>query len=512
MTITPPNRDQILQIAERYGFSLTTDDAIEYEGYLRDLSAAFDRLDEYPEPKLPVKYPRTPGYRPGPAEDPYNAWHCKTEIRGAASGPLAGKKIAIKDTVCVAGVPMMNGTRVLEGFVPDIDATVVTRILDAGGTIMGKAATTDLSFDGNGHGNAPRELRNPWKPTHGAGGSSGGSAILVSTGEVDIALGGDQAGSIRLPASWTGVYGLKPTFGVVPYTGIMGSDMTLDTVGPMAARVADLPLLLQVMAGSDGLDPRQGTPVPVQDYAAGLGQGVKGLRLGVVREGFGQDQMGLLGPSEPEVDRKVRAAVKLFERLGAEAEEISIPEHADGPCFWFGIGIEGSTAQMINGHGVGSNWQGYHNTTLRDMYARGWKTQPNDLPDTVKLTIFMGQYLYDQYNGRYYSKAQNLRRTLRAAYDAQLESYDILVMPTTPMRAQEIPPRDCSRELFLRRAWEMMRNTAPISVSGHPAMSVPCGLADGLPVGMMLVGRHFDEVTLIRAAHALEQAEDWKTL
>lgn len=124
----------------------------------------------------------------------------------------------------------------------------------------------------------------------------------------------------------------------------------------------------------------------------------------------------------------------------------------------------------------------------------------------------MGQYLNDQYNGRYYSKAQNLRRTLRAAYDAQLESYDILVMPTTPMRAQEIPPRDCSRELFLRRAWEMMRNTAPISVSGHPAMSVPCGLADGLPVGMMLVGRHFDEVTLIRAAHALEQAEDWKTL
>src|SRR5262249_29734589 len=177
---------------------------------------SYARLDEMVEPTLPVKYPRTPGYRPSEAENPLNAWYWKTDIKGASGGLLAGERVAIKDNICVAGVPMMNGSRVLEGYVPEIDATVVTRILDAGGVIAGKAACEDLCFSAGSHTCVTGPIRNPYSPDHSAGGSSGGSAALVASGEVAMTLGGDQGGSIRPPSCWCGVYGLKPTRGLGP--------------------------------------------------------------------------------------------------------------------------------------------------------------------------------------------------------------------------------------------------------------------------------------------------------
>jgi len=181
------------------------------ENFMAGSIASYNRLDQLPEPKLPVKYPRTPGYRPGPAENPFNAWYWKTEIAGASNGILAGKKVAVKDNICVAGVPMMNGSRWLEGYVPDVDATVVTRVLDNGGEVAGKAACEDLCFSAGSHTCATGPIRNPHNPEYSTGGSSGGSAALVAAGEVEMALGGDQGGSIRTPSAWCGVYGLKPT-------------------------------------------------------------------------------------------------------------------------------------------------------------------------------------------------------------------------------------------------------------------------------------------------------------
>ena len=204
MPVRPPNTDQILDAAGTFGITLSRAEADEYAQVMAGMAKSLSLLEEYPEPKLPVKYPRTPGYRPSSQEDPFNAWYRKTEIVGAVAGPLKGKRVALKDTIAVAGVPMQNGSAVLESFVPDVDATVVTRILDAGGTIVGKAACTDLCFDGHGQ-DTPRGGKNPHNSEYGAGGSSSGSAAVLVIGEADMAIGGDQAGSIRIPSSWSGV-------------------------------------------------------------------------------------------------------------------------------------------------------------------------------------------------------------------------------------------------------------------------------------------------------------------
>src|SRR4030095_8107689 len=206
-------------------------------------------VDAMPDNLPPVKYPRTPGYRPGPEENKHNAWYVKTTVNGAPRGKLKGKTIALKDNIMLAGVPMMNGAATLEGYVPDIDATVVHRILDAGGTIAGKAHCEYFCLSGGSHTNATGPVHNPHKMGYSAGGSSSRRVVLVALREVDMAIGGDQGGSIRMPASFCGIYGMKPTHGLVPYTGIMPIEITVDHTGPMTANVADNALLLEVIAG-----------------------------------------------------------------------------------------------------------------------------------------------------------------------------------------------------------------------------------------------------------------------
>jgi len=500
MSVKRPTLDELDLIASQYGLDLSSEDLASFQGLMAGPLASYARLDELVEPKLPVKYPRTPGYRPEPADNALNAWYYKCSITGARSGKLKGKTVVIKDNVCVAGVPMMNGASVLEGYVPDVDATVVTRILDAGGEIVGKAVCENLCFSGGSHTNDTGAVRNPHNHAYSTGGSSAGSAALVAAGEVDMAIGGDQGGSIRMPASWSGIYGLKPTHGLVPYTGAFPIEITLDHLGPMTRTVEDCALLLEAIAGPDGLDPRQ-VDVKTERYGRALAEGAKGLRIGILTEGF-----AWAGASEKDVDAAVRKAALSFRKLGAKVDEVSIPLHRDGIHIWNGIAIEGATAFMIKGNGMGTNWKGWYNTSLLDVFARGRLTRPNDLSETTKLVMLTGQYMEDHYHGRYYAKAQNLGGTLRAAYDEALERYDVLIMPTTPMKATKIPAADCPREEYISRALEMLPNTAPFDVTGHPAMSVPCALSNGLPVGMMLVGRRFDEATVLRAAHAFEQS------
>jgi len=505
MSVRIPQSEEVRELAADFGMTLSDADASSFVGLIKGLIPAYESIDRMVEPKPPVRYPRTTGYRPAPADNPLNAWYWRAEVKGDDEGKLKGRTIVLKDTTALAGVPMMNGAAVLEGYVPDFDATVVDRILDAGGTILGKSACENLCFSGGSHTNQIAPVHNPRKHGYSAGGSSSGSAALVASGAVDMALGGDQGGSIRIPASWCGVYGLKPTYGLVPCTGMFPIELTLDHAGPICASTLDVALLLSVIAGRDPLDPRQ-FDCQKNDYLQGLNEGAKGLKIGIVREGFGRLE------SEKAVDEKVRAAARRFEQLGASVTDISIPMHLDGVAIWTAIAAEGATDLMIKGNGAGTNWQGFYPTSMIEAYARGWRSRPDDLPDTVKLVLFTGEYMHRLYHGRYYAKAQNLRRVLRQAYDEALQSCDILVMPTTPMKSQPLPSSDCSREENLARALEMINNTCPFDASGHPSMSIPCGVVDGMPVGMMLTGRKFDEATVLRAAQAYEKIGDWQAM
>ena len=504
MAVKRPTLAQLHEVSRDLGMTLSDEDARSFLGLMEGSFAAYDAVDAMPDYVPPVKYPRTPGYRPEGAENRYNAWYVKTTVKGAPSGKLAGKTVALKDNIGLAGVPMMNGASTLRGYVPDIDATVVTRILDAGGTIVGKAHCEYFCFSGGSHTGAAGPVHNPHRMGHSAGGSSSGSAALVAAGEVDMALGGDQGGSIRIPSSFCGIYGMKPTHGLVPYTGIMPIELTLDHTGPMTRSVADNALLLEVIAGDDGLDPRQYAP-RTAEYTAALRHDAGGLRIGVVTEGFGHAN------SESEVDAQVRKGVDRFAKLGAKVTEMSVPMHAVGAAIWSPIALEGATELMMKGNGMGTNWRGLFVTSLLDAHST-WRHRANELSDTLKVSMLLGHYFTKHYRGHFYAKAQNLSRKLREAYDAALADHDLLVMPTLPLKATPLPPADASRELYVQRAFEMIANTAPFDATGHPAMSLPCGLADGLPVGLMLIGRHHDEATIYRAAHAFEQSGDWRSL
>jgi amidase len=504
MALKDPTPDQIRELARDFGFALGDDDVDE----LRDMVAGglgmYRPLDGLPDELPEIRYPRTPGRRPDDAEDPLHAWYVKTSIKGADDGPLAGRQVVVKDNVCVAGVPMMNGASTLEGYVPDVDATVVTRILDAGGEIVGKAHCEYLSFSGGVTTNPTGPTRNPHRPTHMSGGSSSGCAAIVGSGEVTMAIGGDQGGSIRAPSAFCGIYGLKPTHGLVPYTGQMPVEHTLDHCGPMTATVAENALLLEVIAGADGLDPRQYGP-KVERYTDALDRGADGLRIGIVAEGFGQQF------SEPDVDEGVRAAVARFEGIGAKVEEISIPMHDLGLSIWAPIAIEGSLELVMKGDAVGTGWRGFYVSSLAKFHS-GWRRQANSFSDVLKVGMLTGEFVIRNHGRHYYAKAQNLSRRLRAEYDQVLEEFDVLVMPTTPMKAPAIPALDATRAERFVPGFDSITNTAGFDVTGHPALSVPCGLRDGLPIGMQLVGRHYDEATLYRAAAAFEATVDWKMI
>ncbi len=504
MTVKRPSLDQLRSVAEDLGMHLSAEDLKSYHTLIQPNFAAYDALEAMPDYLPAVKYPRTPGYRPEGEENKYNAWYVKTTIKGAPSGKLAGKTVALKDNICLAGVPMMNGASTLEGYIPDIDATIVTRILDAGGTILGKTHCEYFCFSGGSHTNAVGAVHNPHKMGYSAGGSSSGSGAVVAAGEVDMAIGGDQGGSIRIPSAYCGIYGMKGTHGLVPYTGVMPIEVTLDHTGPMTRTVRDNALLMEVLAGPDGVDPRQYAP-KTAEYTRVLEEGVKGLRIGIVKEGFG------LPSSERDVDAKVRAGAQLFKKLGASVEETSVPMHLAGPAIWLAIAAEGATEFMMKGNGMGTNWRGLYTTSLLDAHSN-WRQRADELSDTLKITMMLGHYFTKHYRGHYYAKAQNLSRKLRAAYDAALGKYDLLLMPTLPMKATPIPPPDAPRELYLQRAFEMLPNTCPFDATGHPAMTVPCGMSDGLPVGLMLIAKHYDEPTIYRAAAAFEGAGDWKKM
>ncbi len=492
-----PTLREFRAIAEDYGLELTDSELNVYLERMKPQLASLRKLEQMAEPTLPVKYPRTPGYRPKREDNPLNAWFWKCSIKGASSGLLAGKKVVVKDTYCVAGLPLTNGSSVLDGFVPNVDATVVTRILDAGGEIVGKSVCEAFSFSGGSHTSDTGPVVNPHDRTRSAGGSSSGSGALVAAGEVDIATGGDQGGSIRIPSSWCGIFGLKPTYGLVPYTGIFPGEMTIDHTGPMARTVEDCALLLESVAGPDGFDPRQWERREGETYSQMLTGDARGLRCGVLKEGFGRPE------GETDVDNLVREAAERLTRTGASVTEVSVPMHLEAAAIW--SGLNAGVLHLMESGAVGTNWQGFYLTQLVDALGARMKERANDWPPNVKGYMLGARWVRDNYHGRHYAKMQNMRGVLRDAYNHAFDEVDLLVLPTIPMKATPIPPPDADLNQVVERAEEMSGNTYPFNLSGHPAMNVPCGMSEGLPVGMMLVGRHGEDGTVLRAAHAFEQ-------
>lgn len=497
-----PTPDGFLSIASSMGFDLTRADAEDFLVHMKPFFDGADALLAAPDVTPAIRYPRTPGYRPGPEEDPNNAWYRKSSIKGAPDGKLKGRTAALKDNVFVAGVPMMNGSTFLDGFVPDVDATVVTRLLDAGAEITGKVHCEYFCLSGSSHTNATGACHNPWKRGHSAGGSSSGSAAAVAAGEVDMTIGGDQGGSIRLPAAFCGIVGLKPTHGLVPYTGIMSLDISIDHAGPMTKTVADNALMLEVIAGPDGYDGRQHPAYEPPEYSKLLGGGVKGLKIGVVEEGFGRPE------SMPEVDAKVMEAAALFEKMGASVTRVSLPIHDTSTSFFMPMAAEAFVRQCFDSNGVVAGLDGFYSTAAVDRF-RNWKDRANEFPDTVKVFLTLGRAMADQHAGKVWAKAMSTRRALKAQFAKVMETFDILLMPTTPMTAPALPEPGAPRGVILHKAWEMLGNTAPYNGTGMPSLTIPCGLVDGLPVGLMLTGKWYDEVTLYKAAYAFEQDGDW---
>lgn len=498
MSVPRPSTADISALATELGYTAVVDDAEQYTAMITGMLGVYDALDAVPE--TPVLTGRAPVAHtiPSEVEDPHNAWAVRASIPGAANGPLAGVRLGVKDSIMVAGLPMANGTDVLAGYVPTADATVVTRALAAGAEVVGKTTNEYFCMSGGSHTAASGPVHNPHRRGTSSGGSSSGSAVALVTGDADMTLGADQAGSIRMPASWSGIVGLKPTYGLVPYTGIAPLEGFFDHVGPMTRTVTDNARFLTVLAGSDGIDPRQ-RDIHVGNYLATIEDGVSGLRIGVLQEGFG-------GPNaEAGVDQAVRAATESLRDRGAVVEDVSVPLHHLGGALWTAIAIEGMAETALRNQGFAFGRPDHYPVDMME-HLFGRRADVDGRPANVLLFTLVGHYVNAQQGRLNYAKAVNRTRTLRAAYDQALQSYDVLVTPTTPQTARPLPDPAAGPGASIQAAIEMSANTTPFNITHHPALSVPCGTVDGLPVGLQLIGRHFDEAVLYRVGRALETA------
>lgn len=498
-----PTEAEIQALGEDLGFDLTDTEVEEFRELVVESLGAFETIEKYgdtPAEKRMQTARAAEAWRPDDEEDPLNAWVTRCLVEGSDDGPLADLEVGLKDSISLAGVEMTCGSKVLEGHVPDVDATIVSRLLDAGATITGKTNMDDMALTGAGFSSAYGPTLNPQDSDYLAGGSSGGSAIAVATGDVDLAIGCDQGGSIRAPASWSGVVGHKPTYGLVPYKGIVGLDNTIDYTGPMAQDVRTCARALTVMAGKAPGDPRQPDTVPTEDYEAALeADDVAELSIGVLEEGFTQPD------AEEGVNEVVEETLANLEEHGATVDQVSIPMHTDAWDFNT-VTLAQGLLKLVEGEGVGQGWKGWYNTSFVDAFSKLRRGHGHEFPTSVKQTLLLGSYISEYYPS-YYAKAMNLREELTRRYDEALEEYDLLAMPTTPQTAKKhIPDQD--RFQFVERAWKSLTNTSPFNMSGHPALSVPAGEYGGLPVGLMFVGRKFEDATVLRAGHEVEALQD----
>lgn len=497
-----PTADQIRDLAAREYMTLTSEEAGDMAILVDRYLGFMDRLDDLPRPELPVRHSdRDKGYRPGPDEDPSNVFIRKCRVAGAADGPLKGRRVAVKDNICVAGVPMTNGSQLMQGYLPDVDAVVVERLLDAGATLIGKLNCDDFSFSGTGETSHFGIVPNPHNPAYSAGGSSSGAGAAVVLGEVDLALAVDNGGSGRIPASWCGAVCIKATHGLVPTFGVTYLDPTTDFICPTARTVADVALALEVIAGDDPRDSQwvRG-PIKTASYRQALGQDARGMRIGRLREAVDDEQVA------PDVRAAYEAALRRLEADGAVIRDVTMPLWSDAQAIWTAFAAH-SISAMVENNLEGFGRLGFCNLSWQDAFAKARRTGSDLLPPVLKVLMVVGKYMRREYNSIYFSKATNLRFDFRRKLDALLEDVDVLATPTTPTTAFAlVDHRIGLREVVEARATSMALNTYPTNLSGHPSITLPCGRGEhNLPVGLQLVAPAFDEMALFRVADHFER-------
>lgn len=504
MSLRPPDLEDLRAIAKSNSIRLSAEEEETFLNFTHDMCESIGQLDSFPQSgeELDV-VDRAPGYRPTAQEDPYNALVRRCTVRGSRTGRLAGKRIAVKDNICIAGIPLTCGSLFLQDYTPSADATVIRRVLDAGAEVVATTNMDDFGFAAAGETSRYGATLNPQNSSFLAGGSSSGSAAALFYDDIDLSLGCDQGGSIRVPSAWCGTVGLKPTFGLVPYTGILGIDSTIDHVGPIARNCADAALLLETIAGYDDKDPR-GRKAPSEYVVGDLLLDFKTVHIGVLEEGFGT------AGADARLEQVVHKALSIMSELGAKISAVSVPAHRQAGALLWPIVAEGMSTLLRN-NGIGYHTGGHEDVGLATALAVARSSRPDDVSPQLKLTLLVGDYLKEHYCGRFYAKAQNSRPAFRAAYDIVLQQVDILALPTTPMKPHR-HRRDKTLSERIADGWSPVGNTAPFDLTGHPALSIPCGKVDGLPVGLMLVGKHLDDRLLLKIGHSFERAVDWCAL
>jgi amidase len=497
-----PTAGELVAIGARAELELTETEAGELAPAIDGLLGALELL--HATPGLALRQPpagsRDPGRRPSRDEDPYNAFIRVCDVRGAGSGLLAGRTVGLKDNIDVAGIPTSNASATL-AFTPARDAVVVERILAAGGRIVGKLNMDDFGAGASGETSAFGPPRNPHDPTRSAGGSSGGSGAALAAGAVDLALGVDQAGSARIPASFCGVVAVKATHGLIPSQGVTHLDHTLDAVCPMASTVDDAALLLQAIAGDDWRDPQwvRG-PVPASWQPNDAGD-VAGLRVGVVVESIDGDLCS------PDVVQNLRNVADDLARAGCRVRDVSIPIWPQALpiaqtllCHLVGA--------MIRSEGVGFGHLGVVDGDRARAFAVARRGESRLLPPYLKVWMLVERYLHDEYLNASFGMLQNLRLRVRAEIEAALHEADLLLTPTTPGTAPPLLSPELVAEHGASRILRSLPyNTAPLNLSGHPVLALPSGVDhQGLPTSVQLVAGSFREEVAIRAGRVVESA------
>jgi aspartyl-tRNA(Asn)/glutamyl-tRNA(Gln) amidotransferase subunit A len=410
-------------------------------------------------------------------------------------GLLFGMPIGIKDNIVTKGLRTTCASKILYNFDPIYDATVVQRLKQAESVIIGKLNMDEFAMGSSNENSGFQLTRNPWDLDRVPGGSSGGSAAAVAAGEVPFSLGSDTGGSIRQPAAFCGVVGLKPTYGRISRFGLVAFASSLDQIGPITRTVEDNAYLLQVIAGLDPMDSTSAN-VEVPDYVSALTGDIKGLKIAVPKEYLGE------GVSE-EIRQSVMDALKVLEGLGATWEEVSLPHSKYALATYYILSSSEASANLARFDGVRYGYRTEDAENLIDMYK---KTRSEGFGNEVKRRIMLGTFaLSSGYYDAYYKKAQKVRTLIKKDFEDVFEKYDVIIGPTTPTPAFKIGEKiDDPLTMY---ANDIL--TIPVNLAGVPGISVPCGFVDGLPVGLQIIGKHFDESTIYRVAHAFEQATDY---
>ncbi|SDX44041.1 Asp-tRNA(Asn)/Glu-tRNA(Gln) amidotransferase subunit GatA [Paenibacillus sp. CF384] len=410
---------------------------------------------------------------------------------GEEQGLLFGLPAGIKDNIVTEGLLTTCASQFLRNYDPIYNATVMKKLNAAQSVTIGKLNMDEFAMGGSNENSSFHPTRNPWNTEYVPGGSSGGSAASVAAGQVYFALGSDTGGSIRQPAAYCGIVGLKPTYGLVSRFGLVAFASSLDQIGPLTKNVEDSAYVLQAIAGYDAGDSTSAN-VEIPDYVGALSGDVKGLRIGVPKEYLGQ---GI----DPKVKEAVLAALKQFESLGATWEEVSLPHTEYAVATYYLLASSEASSNLARFDGVRYGVRAENPDNLIELYR---KSRSQGFGPEVKRRIMLGTYaLSSGYYDAYYLKAQKVRTLIKQDFDNVFQNFDLIIGPTAPTPAFRIGEQvGDPLTMYLNDIC-----TIPVSLAGIPAISVPCGFADGLPVGLQIIGKAFDERTVLRAAHAFEQ-------